>query len=152
MEVHQDSLFSSISQSLLRFMSTESVMLSNHLILCCTFLLLPSIFPIIQFSSVTLSYPTLPSSQWCHPTISSLSSPSPAAFNLAKNQGLFYESVPHIRWPKYWSIQHQSFQWVFRLISFRIDGWISLQSKGLSRIFFNTTVQKHQFFSTQLSL
>ena len=30
-------------------------------------------------------------------------------------------------------------------------GWISLQSKGLSRIFFNTTVQKHQFFSTQLS-
>ena len=31
-------------------------------------------------------------------------------------------------------------------------GWISLQSKGLSRVFFNTTVQKHQFFSTQLSL
>ena len=31
-------------------------------------------------------------------------------------------------------------------------GWISLQSKGLSRIFFNTTVQKHQFFDTQLSL
>ena len=30
-------------------------------------------------------------------------------------------------------------------------GWISLQSKGLSRVFFNTTVQKHQFFSTQLS-
>ena len=31
-------------------------------------------------------------------------------------------------------------------------GWIFLQSKGLSRVFFNTTVQKHQFFSTQLSL
>ena len=31
-------------------------------------------------------------------------------------------------------------------------GWISLQSKGLSRVFFKTTVQKHQFFSTQLSL
>ena len=31
-------------------------------------------------------------------------------------------------------------------------GWISLQSKGLSRVFFNTTVQKHQFFSAQLSL
>ena len=31
-------------------------------------------------------------------------------------------------------------------------GWISLQSKGLSRVFSNTTVQKHQFFSTQLSL
>ena len=32
------------------------------------------------------------------------------------------------------------------------SGWISLQSKGLSRVFSNTTVQKHQFFSTQLSL
>ena len=31
-------------------------------------------------------------------------------------------------------------------------GWISLQSKGLSRVFFNTTVQKHQFFGTQPSL
>ena len=31
-------------------------------------------------------------------------------------------------------------------------GWISLQSKGLSRVFFNTTVQKHQFFSAQFSL
>ena len=31
-------------------------------------------------------------------------------------------------------------------------GWISLQSKGLSRVFSNTTVQKHQFFGTQLSL
>ena len=31
-------------------------------------------------------------------------------------------------------------------------GWISLQSKGLSRVFYNTTVQKHQFFATQLSL
>ena len=33
-----------------------------------------------------------------------------------------------------------------------LTGWISLQSKGLSRVFFNTTVQKHQFFSAQLSL
>ena len=31
-------------------------------------------------------------------------------------------------------------------------GWISLQSKGLSRVFYNTTVQKHQFFATQVSL
>ena len=37
------------------------------------------------------------------------------------------------------------------LISFRID-WISLQSKGLSRVFSNTTVQKYQFFGTQVSL
>ena len=37
------------------------------------------------------------------------------------------------------------------LISFRMDWWTSLQSKGLSRVFSNTTVQKHQFFSTQLA-
>ena len=40
-----------LSPSLLRFMSTESVMLSNHLILCCPFLLLPSIFPSIRVFS-----------------------------------------------------------------------------------------------------
>ena len=37
-------------------------------------------------------------------------------------------------------LQHQYFQWIFR------TGWISLQSKGLSRVFSNTTVQKYQFF------
>ena len=47
-------------------------------------------------------------------------------------------------------LQHQSFQWKPR-ISFRWAGWISLQSKGLWRVFSNTTVQKHQFFGTQLS-
>ena len=63
------------------------------------------------------------------------------------------ESVLRIRWPKYWSFsfsispsnEHQDW---FPL------GWtggISLQSKGLSRVFSNTTVQKHQFFGTQLS-
>ena len=41
----------SVSQSLLKFMCTESVILSNHLILCCTLLLLPSIFPASVFSS-----------------------------------------------------------------------------------------------------
>ena len=38
------------------------------------------------------------------------------------------------------------------LVSLRVDWWISLQSKGLSRVFSNTTVQKHQFFGTQISL
>ena len=63
------------------------------------------------------------------------------------------ESVLCIMWPQYWSFsfninpsnEHS------RLISFR-TGWISLQSKGLSKVFPNTTVQKHQFFGTQLSL
>ena len=82
-----------------------------------------------------------------------LSSPSPPALNLSQHQGLSNESALHMRWPKYWSFsfnispssEHPG------LISFR-TGLISLQSKGLSRVFSNTTIQKHQFFSAQLSL
>ena len=113
----QASLSVTNSQSLLKLTSIESVMPSNHLILCHPLLLLLSIFPSIRVFS--------------------------------------NESVLHIRWPKYWSFsfnirpsnEHSG------LISFRTDwGWISLESKGLSRVFSNNTVQKHQFFSTQLFL
>ena len=60
----------------------------------------------------------------------------------------------YFRWPKYWSFsfkisptdEHPG------LISFRMDWLDLLASKGLSRVFSNTTVQKHQFFGTQLSL
>ena len=63
------------------------------------------------------------------------------------------ESVLHIRWPEYWSFSFSIWP------SMNIQGWfplgwtglISLQSKGFSRVFPNTTVQKHQFFGTQLS-
>ena len=52
------------------------------------------------------------------------------------------ESVLHIRWPKYWSLSFSiSPSNEYSLTSFRIAGWISLQSKGLSRVFSNTTVQ-----------
>ena len=61
------------------------------------------------------------------------------------------ELVLRIRWPKYWNFNISSSNEYSGLISFR-TGLISLQSKGLSRVFSNTTVQKHQFFSTQLSL
>ena len=64
------------------------------------------------------------------------------------------ESALRIKWPKYWSFSFN--------ISLPMNtqdwsplgwtGWISLQSKGLSRVFSNTTVQKHQFFGAQLSL
>ena len=65
----------------------------------------------------------------------------------------FNESTLHMRWPKYWSFsfsiipskEHPA------LISSEWTGWISLQSKGLSRVFSNTTVQKHQFFGAQPS-
>ena len=63
------------------------------------------------------------------------------------------ESTLRMRWPKYWSFSFSTFlpkksqgrsasEWT---------GWISLQSKGLSRVFSNTTVQKHQFFGAQPS-
>ena len=49
-------------------------------------------------------------------------------------------------------LQHDSFHCTPGLISLGRNGWISLQSKGLSRVFSNTIVQKHQFFCVQLSL
>ena len=63
------------------------------------------------------------------------------------------ESTLHIRWPKYWSFsfsispsnEHPG------LISLGWTGWISLQSKGFSRVLSNTTVQKHRFFCAMLS-
>ena len=67
----------------------------------------------------------------------------------------FYkESVLPIRRPKYWSFSFSisPSNEYSGLISLGLTGWISLQSKGLSRVFSNTTVQKHQFFSAQPSL
>ena len=102
---------------------------SNHLILCHPLFLLPSIFPTIRVFS--------------------------------------NESALRIRWPKYWSFNFSSsLSWSFMIeastsvIPLNIQGLfplglpslISLQSKGLSRVFSNTTVWRHQFFATQLSL
>ena len=94
----------------LKLMSIESVMPSNHLVLCRPLLLLPSIFPSIRvFSS---------------------------------------ESVLHIRWPSIGVSASTS------MIPMNTQdcsplgwtGWISSQSKGVSRVFSNTAVQKHQFY------
>ena len=65
------------------------------------------------------------------------------------------QSAVHIRWPKYWSFSFSislSKEYSGLNISFRIDWVISLKYKGLSRVFSNITVQKHQFFRAQLSL
>ena len=62
------------------------------------------------------------------------------------------ESVLCIRWPKYWSSSFSINLSNSGLTSFRIDWFELLQSKGLSRVFSNTTVQKHQFFGAQLSI
>ena len=68
------------------------------------------------------------------------------------------ESTLRIRWPKYWSFS-LSIQWTASVLPMNTQdwsplgwtGWISLQSKGLARVFSSTTVQKHQFFGAQLS-
>ena len=63
------------------------------------------------------------------------------------------ESTLHMRWPKYWSFSFTSFlpkntqDWS----PLEWSGWISLQSKGLSRVFSNIIFQKHQFFGAQPS-
>ena len=65
----------------------------------------------------------------------------------------FNESVIHIRLPKYWSFSFTSIlpKNIQDWFPFGLTGLISLLSKELSRIFSNTTVQKYQFFSAQLS-
>ena len=83
-----------------------------------------------------------------------LSSPSPPAFNLSQNRVFPKESVCHIMWQNTGvsaspSVLPMNIQDWFPL---GLTGWISLQSKGLSRVFSNTTVQKYQFFSAQLFL
>ena len=114
--VRQVSLSITNSRSLLKLISIEPMMPSNHLILCRPLLLLPSIFP--------------------------------------STRGFSNVSVLCIRWPNYWTCSFSislpmNIQDWFPL---GWTGWISLQSKGLSRAFSNTTVQKHQFFGAQLSL
>ena len=96
-----------------------------------------------------------PSSRWCHPTISSSVVPFSSCPQSLPASGSFPMS--------------QLFAWGGQSIGvaastsvllmntqdwspLRWTGWISLQAKGLLRVFSNTTVQKHQFFGTQLSL
>ena len=94
------------------------------------------------------------SSWWCYPTISPSVIPFSSCIQIFPSIRVFFnESVLHIKWPKYWSfsfsINPLNIQDLFPL---GFTSWISLQSKGLSRVFSNTIVQRHQFFSTQLSL
>ena len=111
---HQAFLSFTISWSLVKFMSIESMMLSNYLILCHPFPSCPQSFP--ASGSFPMSRLLASGGQ----SIGALASVLP--MNI---QGLF------------------ALGWT---------GWISLQSKGLSRAFSNTTVRKHQFFGAQPSL
>ena len=83
-----------------------------------------------------------------------LSSPSPPAPSPSQHQGFSNESTLRIRWPKYWSFSFSisPSNEYSGLISLRLTGLISLQSRGLSRVFSKIRVQMHQFFGAQLSL
>ena len=82
-----------------------------------------------------------------------LSSPSSPVFNLSQPQGLFQWVISsyHVAKVLELQLQHQSFQWIFRVDFLKLSGLI-LQFKRLSRVFSSTTVRKHQFFSSQPSL
>ena len=96
-----------------------------------------------------------PLSQWCHPTTSSSVSPFSANLKSFPASGSFQMSQffasgdQSIGVSVSASVLPMNIQYWFPL---GWTGWISLQSKGLSRVFSNTTVQKHQFFGTQFSL
>ena len=92
---------------------------------------------------------------WCHPTMPSSVVPFSSHFQSFPASGsfqmsqLFASGGQSIGIPALKSVLPVNIQDWFPL---GWTGWISLQSKGLSRVFSNTTVQKHQFFSAQLSL
>ena len=95
-----------------------------------------------------------PSSWWCHQPSHPLSSPSPPAPNPSQHESfpvsqLFAWGSQNIRASALESVLPTNTQdWS----PLGWTGWISLQSRGLSRVFSNTTVHKNQFFGTQLSL
>ena len=96
-----------------------------------------------------------PSGRWCHPTISSSVVPFPSYLQSFPASGSFLMSQfftsggQSIGVSASASVLPMNIQGWFTL---GWTGWISLLSKGLSRVFSNTPVQKHQFFGTQLSL
>ena len=108
----------------------------------------PSLTPGAYLNSCPLSW-------WCHPTISSSvilfssrlqSFPASGSFQMSQ---FFTSGSQSIRVSALASVLPMNTQDWFPL---GWTGWISLQSKGLSRVFTSTTVQKHQFFSAQPSL
>ena len=155
-------------------MSMESMMPSNHLILCHPLLVMPSIFPSIKVFSIELAFGirwpkfwSFSFSIWLFVTPWTVSYQAPLFMEFSRQeywgellfptpiQGL---NLCHLYW------QEDSLP-LSHLVSasvlpMNIQGWfplgltglISLQSKGLLRVFSSTTVQKHQLFSAQPSL
>ena len=107
----------------------------------------PSLFP--EFTQTHVHWVS-DAIQPSHPLLLS----SPFAFILSQHQGLFQwvGSSHQVAKVLELQLQHQSFQWKFSWFPLGLTGLIPLQSKGHSRIFSSTIVQKHQFFGTQPSL
>ena len=112
----QTSLSITNSWNLLKLFSIESVMVSNHLILCHPLLLSPLIIPSIRVFQMSQFFAT--GGQYIRVTASA---------------SVFPMNIQELL-PLEWT------------------GCISLQPKGLSRVYSNTTIQRHQFFSAKLSL
>ena len=129
-----------------------------------------------QIRSVTQSYPTfcdpmnhstpgLPTNSQSSLRFTSIESVMPSSHLILSHPLLLLPPIPpsirvfsnestlRMRWPKYWSFNFSIIpsKEIPGLISFRMD-WLDLLAvKGLSRVFSNTTAQKHQFFGAQLS-
>ena len=164
----QASLSLTISQSLPKFMFVASVMPSSHLIPLCFAVVQPlscvRLFvtswtaarqaslsltisqSLPKFMSIALVMPSSYLILWCPLLLLPSIFPSIRVFS--------NELAVQIRWPKYWSFSFSiSLSNEYSgLISFRIDRFDLLLSKGLSRVFSSTTVRKHQLFGAQPSL
>ena len=131
---HQASLSFTVSWSLLKLMSIESVMPPNHLILCYLLLLLPSILPSRVFSNESGSFP----------------------MRVFPIRVFSNESALHIRWPKYWSLifSISPSNEYSGLIFFRID-WFDLRGTLKSLFQYHSSKASifwhSAFFMVQLS-
>ena len=96
-----------------------------------------------------------PSSRWCHPTISSSAVPFSSCHQSCPASGSFQMSQLFASGGQSIGVSASSLVLPMNTqdwSSLGWAGWISLQSKGIPRVFSNTTVQKHQFFGAQLYL
>ena len=184
---HQASLSFTVSWKLLRLMSSDLVMPSNHLILCSSLLLLPLMFTNLPMSQLfpsggqsigaSASASVLPMNiQGWFPLgltslvaqmvkrlstiretwVPSLGQEDPLEKEMAILSSTIAWKIPWTEEPsrlQSMGLQRVGHDWVTSLLlSFTgLTGLISLQSKGLSRVFSNTTVQKHQFYGSELS-
>ena len=109
--------------------------------------------PPCALSTLRVYSNSCPLSWWFHPTISSSGCPLLFLPSIFPSIRVFSNlSTLCNRWPKYWSFNISPPMNIQDWFPVGLTGLISLQSKRLSRVFSNTTIQKHHFFGTQSSL